>query len=172
MATEIERKFRVQGDGWRQGAGTHYRQGYLSRDPDRTVRVRLAGEHAWLTIKGRTIGLARPEFEYPIPLADGEALLQLCDGPLVEKIRRRIDYRGMVWEVDEFFGANAGLVLAEIELSHPDQTFDAPPWLAEEVSADPRFFNANLSLRPYRGERDATLDGASADRSRPTEPSV
>jgi len=150
MAEEIERKFLVTGEGWRTGGiGVPYIQGYLSRDPDRIVRVRRAGDRAFLTIKGRTRGITRPEFEYPIPLADAVAMLTLCDGPVVEKIRTEVDFGGKRWEVDEFQGANAGLVLAEIELSREDEPFALPPWVGEEVSGDPRYSNVRLAREPF-----------------------
>jgi CYTH domain-containing protein len=153
MAVEIERKFRVVGDAWRTDHGTRYRQGYLSRDPERTVRVRIADDQAFLTIKGRTVGASRPEFEYPIPLADAEQLLGLCDGPLIEKTRHHIRHHDIIWEVDEFAGDNTGLVIAEIELASEDHAFASPPWLGQEVTHDPRYYNANLSVNPYRNWR-------------------
>ncbi|MEC7120279.1 MAG: CYTH domain-containing protein [Pseudomonadota bacterium] len=152
MAVEIERKFLLSGGHWRQDAGQAQliRQGYLSDQPDRTVRVRVLGDQGWLTIKGRTQGIARAEFEYPIPLADAMQLLdQLCLQPLIEKQRYRIQYADLVWEVDEFFGQNTGLVVAEIELSSADQVFARPDWLGQEVSDDPRYFNSALIARPY-----------------------
>jgi adenylate cyclase len=149
MALEIERKFLVTGTDWRQGMGTRFRQGYLSRDKQRTVRVRLAGEQAFLTIKGPTRGATRSEFEYEIPVADAEAMLALCDGPLVDKIRRVVVFEGMAWEVDEFLGDNAGLVVAEIELASEDQPFARPPWLGCEVTDDARYFNSNLAAFPF-----------------------
>ena len=151
MAVEIERKFLVQGQGWRSSVlQLRFTQGYLSRDPARTVRVRIEGDEARLTVKGRTQGATRAEFEYQIPVADAQALLTLCDGPLVEKIRhfhRHDD--GLAWEIDEFFGDNAGLVVAEIELSSETQTFARPAWLGAEVTGDVRYFNSNLAVRPY-----------------------
>jgi len=111
--------------------------------------VRLAGEQAFLTIKGATLGAARAEFEYAVPVADARALLAICDGPVVEKVRSLCPYEGMTWEVDEFLGANAGLVLAEIELDAEDQPFVRPPWLGAEVTGDARFVNANLAVRPF-----------------------
>jgi adenylate cyclase len=119
MGIEIERKFLVAGDGWRAAAtaSTRFSQGYLSRDPARTVRVRIAGDAAFLTIKGATHGATRAEFEYAVPLADAQQMLAMCDGPVVEKVRHLCPHEGMTWEVDEFLGANAGLVLAEIELA-------------------------------------------------------
>jgi len=150
MGVEIERKFLVQGQAWKDdGPGEFISQGYLNRDPARTVRVRIKGEAAWLTIKGQNEGLARAEFEYPLPLADAKQLLGLCEGPRIEKIRREIQHAGMLWEVDEFLGDNAGLVVAEIELSSAEQRFERPPWLGEEVSQDPRYFNSQLVNNPY-----------------------
>lgn len=151
MGIEIERKFLVCGDAWRQQASqvTHFSQGYLSRDPARTVRVRIAGPRAFLTIKGATTGATRAEFEYPLPLEDARSLLALSDGPVVEKYRHLCAVDGMTWEVDEFLGANAGLVLAEIELTSEEQTFTRPDWLGREVTGDGRYVNANLAVRPY-----------------------
>ena len=150
MATEIERKFLVTSDAWRDGqSGVLLQQGYLSRDPDRTVRVRIAGEAAFLTIKGRSKGLTRSEFEYPLPLDEARELLALCLPPLIEKRRHEVLHGGHVWEIDEFFGDNAGLIVAELELPAEDTVFEAPPWLGREVSDDPRYFNSNLSQRPY-----------------------
>lgn len=153
MGIEIERKFLVAGDGWRGVEGVLYRQGYLNRDKARTVRVRLAGGEGFLTVKGVSRGAARQEFEYSIPAADAEALLALCDGPLVEKVRRVVVHGGMRWEVDEFLGENAGLVVAEIELEREDQPFERPDWLGREVTDDPRYYNANLAVTPYSAWR-------------------
>ncbi|MBA4255172.1 MAG: adenylate cyclase [Polaromonas sp.] len=150
MAIEIERKFLVRNDHWRGTPGVRYTQGYLNRDVARTVRVRVAGGQGWLTIKGRSEGATRQEFEYPIPLADAQALLALCDGPLIDKTRHTLTHGGMVWEVDEFHGDNDGLVVAEIELSSPDQAFERPDWLGEDVTHDTRYFNSALATRPYR----------------------
>jgi len=150
MATEIERKFLVTSDAWRDGqSGVLLQQGYLSRDPDRTVRVRIAGEAAFLTIKGRSKGLTRSEFEYPLPLDEARELLALCFPPLIEKRRHEVLHGGHVWEIDEFSGDNAGLIVAELELPAEDTAFEAPPWLGREVSDDPRYFNSNLSQRPF-----------------------
>ncbi|WP_457442199.1 CYTH domain-containing protein [Roseateles sp. P5_E4] len=151
MGIEIERKFLVTGDGWRSPTErqTRFSQGYLSRDPARTVRVRIAGERAFLTIKGATQGATRAEFEYEIPLIDARQLLALCDGPLVEKIRHLCPHEGMTWEVDEFLGANAGLVVAEIELAAEGQVFARPDWLGAEVTGDGRYVNANLAVNPF-----------------------
>lgn len=151
MGIEIERKFLVASDGWRAQASsqTRFSQGYLSRDPARTVRVRIAGEQAFLTIKGATAGATRAEFEYAVPLADAQQLLAMADGPVVEKIRHLCAVGGMTWEVDEFLGANAGLVVAEIELQTEDQVFMHPDWLGDEVTGDARYVNANLAVRPF-----------------------
>lgn len=151
MGTEIERKFLVQGEAWRRGAvGTALRQGYLSVDPDRTVRVRLAGTKGWLTIKGRQRGIERIEFEYPIPTEDAAVLLkEFCLRPLIEKTRYRVEAGGRVWEVDRFSGVNEGLVLAEIELESPDVEVDLPDWLGAEVSHDRRYTNSSLVAKPF-----------------------
>lgn len=149
MGIEIERKFLVCGQGWRQGKAQRYSQGYLNRAAERTVRVRIAGEQAFLTIKGRSQGASRLEFEYPVPLADAQALLQLCEGPLIEKTRYTLEQDGLRWEVDEFHGENAGLVLAEVELASEDQTITRPDWLGEEVTGDERYYNSRLSEQPF-----------------------
>jgi len=149
VSTEIERKFLVRGTDWRQGAPVRLRQGYLNRDKERTVRVRIAGSRAYLTIKGLTRGVSRPEFEYEIPLQDGEALLTLCDGVPLEKDRYTLQHAGATWEVDEFLGANAGLAIAEIELNDERQEFERPGWLSTEVTDDPRYFNSSLIAAPY-----------------------
>jgi adenylate cyclase len=153
MAIEIERKFLVRRGLWQHGTvpGIHYRQGYLSTELGRVVRVRLAGADGFLTIKGASSGIARAEFEYPVPRADAEFMLdQLCIRPLIEKQRYRVRFGGHIWEVDEFEGENAGLIVAEIELPRPDADFAAPPWVGREVSGDPRYSNARLVTHPYR----------------------
>jgi len=151
MAREIERKFLVNSDEYRKSStGVLYKQGYLSRSPDCTVRVRTAGDKAWLTIKGQSSGASRSEFEYQIPYEDALLLFSLCEGGLVEKIRYRVPYEGMVWEVDEFMGQNEGLVIAEIELEYEDQPFSIPPWAGREVTGDPRYYNSNLAVKPFR----------------------
>ncbi len=151
MGTEIERKFLLIGDAWRENArGTLLRQGYISTQPGRTVRVRTANNQGYLTLKGKTTGITRCEFEYPIPLDDANMLLdQLCEQPILEKIRYLIDYKGFTWEVDEFLGDNAGLLIAEIELEAEDQSFAKPEWIGEEVSGDRRYFNSSLSRYPF-----------------------
>jgi len=151
MPKEIEKKYLVKGDKWRGLAeGVDYRQGYLSTEPERTVRIRTMGEKAFLTIKGPTIGISRTEYEYPIPLADGNRMLdELCQKPIIEKKRYTIIIQEQVWEVDKFKGENEGLIVAEIELESEDQKIDLPDWIGEEVSHDPRYFNANLVSNPY-----------------------
>jgi adenylate cyclase len=150
MGKEIERKFLVTGEAWRKGEVSDYRQGYLSIDKQRTVRIRVAGDVAHLTVKGITEGATRAEYEYPIPVADAKSMLEtLCLRPLIEKRRYRIRHGGMTWEIDEFLGENAGLVVAEIELETVQQPFDKPSWVGEEVTSDPRYYNANLVTRPY-----------------------
>ena len=148
MALEIERKFLVTGDGWRASEGVVLRQGYLSTQPERTVRVRIEGDNAALTIKGLTRGATRSEYEYEIPLRK-PTLLRLCEPPLIEKVRRRLEHDGLIWEVDEFLGDNQGLVVAEVELDREDRPFTKPPWVGEEVTHDPRFYNANLVANPF-----------------------
>lgn len=149
MGTEIERKFLVRGSGWQTDAPQRIVQGYLNRDKARTVRVRIAGAEAFLTIKGVTTGATRAEFEYPIPLADAEALLALCDGPLIDKLRHRVAHGGLLWEIDQFLGDNAGLVVAEVELASEDQTVALPPWVADEVTGDRRYYNSSLATQPF-----------------------
>jgi adenylate cyclase len=157
MSTEIERKFLTQAkvDWDSLACGQRLVQGYLSTDKHATVRVRIRGEQAWLTIKGKTQGFTRSEFEYAIPLSDAEMLLsELCQQPVIDKIRYEIPCGDHVWEVDVFSGDNAGLVVAEIELSSEDEAFQRPEWLTEEVSDDPRYFNANLIKHPYQSWQD------------------
>lgn len=154
MASEIERKFLVDTTLWvPRGAGTPYTQGYLSSAKERTVRVRKEGDRAVLTIKGPTRGVTRLELEYPIPLADAESMFDLCERPLVEKIRHVEQHGGHTWEIDVFAGDNAGLVVAEIELADEDEAFDLPAWAIREVSDDPRYYNANLIANPYKNWR-------------------
>jgi CYTH domain-containing protein len=151
MGKEIERKFLVKGDVWKSLAkGTRYRQGYLNSVKERTVRVRTVGDKGFLTIKGITTGASRAEYEYPVPVSDAEAMLNdLCEKPLIEKNRYKIEDRNLTWEVDEFFGENRGLIVAEVELESEDQSFEKPGWVGEEVTGDPRYFNANLIKHPF-----------------------
>lgn len=151
MGLEIERKFLVQGDAWKAlGEPVFFRQGYLSSQKERTVRVRIEGDRAVITIKGKSVGAVRGEWEYPIPVQDAAELLDgLCEQPLIEKYRRKIAVGAHVWEVDEFLGANAGLVVAEIELRAEDEAFDQPEWVADEVTDDARYYNSNLVRHPF-----------------------
>ena len=150
MSTEIERKFLVDTTQWTpRDAGTVFRQGYLSSHRERTVRIRLEGDRAKLTIKGPTRGVTRTELEYDIPREDADRLLELCEQPLIEKTRYVEDHGGLRWEIDVFHGANAGLVVAEVELEREDQPVTKPAWVTDEVSEDPRYYNANLIHHPY-----------------------
>lgn len=151
MAQEIERKFLLVGEDWRKLAkGTHYRQGYLNSVKERTVRVRTIDDKGFLTIKGITTGATRVEYEYEIPHSECTAMLDdLAEKPLIEKARYKIEFGGFIWEVDEFFGDNEGLVVAEIELESEDQQFEKPSWVGAEVTGDPRYFNSNLVNKPY-----------------------
>lgn len=167
MPLEIERKFLVQGDAWRIGVDGRpvpamvIRQGYLFADGFRNARVRLSrgagpstgsgtGDRAFLTVKGKRAGIERYEFEYPIPIADAELMLdRLCNPPLIEKTRHLVAFAGMTWEVDEFAGANAGLILAELELKRADQAFEMPAWVLREVTDDGRYYNTYLASHPY-----------------------
>jgi CYTH domain-containing protein len=151
MGKEIERKFLVQGTVWRElSEGIPYRQGYLSSVKERTVRVRTIQDRGFLTVKGVTQGISRLEYEYAIPLEDANALLAICEKPLIEKNRYKIPFDGLIWEVDEFFGDNDGLIIAEVELVSADQSFSKPSWVGEEVSADPRYYNSNLIKNPFK----------------------
>ena len=149
---EIERKFLVVNNDYRLlDEAVLYKQGYLNSDPDRTVRVRTCGTKAYLTIKGRISGIQRSEYQYELPYEDAEDLLAiLCEKPLIEKSRYRVEYEGFIWEIDEFTGDNTGLTLAEIELDHEHQAFPKPGWVGEEVSHDYRYLNSNLTKNPYK----------------------
>ena len=151
MGKEIERKFLVRGDDWKIAVqGIVYRQGYLSSSKERIVRVRAIENRGFLAVKGITKGVSRPEFEYEIPVADAAAMLDdICEKPLIEKKRYKIPVNGLVFEVDEFFGANEGLVVAEVELKDEKQQIDLPDWIGAEVSGDPRYFNSNLIRHPF-----------------------
>ncbi len=149
MGIEIERKFRVKKDTWRNVKGTRYCQGYLNSAKERNVRVRTMEDKAYLTIKGIAIGASRMEFEYEIPLQDANELLGICEKPLIEKTRYKVLEGGFIWEVDEFFRENQGLIVAEVELESEDQEFPKPDWVGEEVTGDPRYFNSNLIKNPY-----------------------
>lgn len=161
MAQETERKFLVKDETWRAESreGRLYRQGYLSRVKERIVRVRTAGQKGSITVKGITKGISRAEFEYEIPLEDANQMLEhLCEKALIEKIRYKVLYEDMTWEVDEFKGENEGLVLAEVELSDENQKIVLPPWVGDEVSGDPRYYNANLVEHPFCRWKDQGLE--------------
>jgi adenylate cyclase len=151
MGKEIERKFLVKGDAWRSKAmGTACRQGYLNSAKERTVRIRTIGNRAFLTVKGPMVGASHAEYEYGIPLADGNAMLDvLVEKPLIEKMRYQVPFAGLTWEIDVFSGENAGLIVAEVELNSEAQVFGKPEWVGEEVTADPRYFNSNLIKHPF-----------------------
>lgn len=150
MGTEIERKFLVKNDSWKQEAkaGMACKQGYLVSDEEKTVRVRVLGNKAFLTVKGASTGISRSEYEYELPIADASDMLELC-GDVIQKKRFIIHHKGMTWELDVFEGANAGLVMAEIELESEEQAFELPDWAGEEVSGDHRFYNACLARAPF-----------------------
>jgi adenylate cyclase len=152
MAIEIEHKFLLATDDWRPlvQRSVVYRQGYLSSQANTSIRVRISDEQAWLNIKSATIGTHRHEYEYEIPLTDADEIItHLCKKPLIEKTRHFVNDAGHVWEIDEFYGANAGLYVAEIELSAIGEAFNKPQWLGAEVTHDVRYYNNNLALYPY-----------------------
>jgi adenylate cyclase len=152
VGIEIERKFLVVGEDWRSlVSGSLYIQGYLTSSAERTVRVRIVGDQGFLTIKGASQGYSRAEYEYNIPAADAlEMLRQLCQQPLIEKMRYKIPVQELVWEVDEFAGENQGLIMAEVELQSPDQDVVLPSWIGTEVTGDPRYYNASLAKFPFK----------------------
>jgi len=151
MGKEIEKKFLILNDDWRDlGTGKPYCQGYLNSEKGRTVRVRTINERGILTIKGPSVGATRLEYEYDIPLNEAlEMLKELCHKPLIEKDRYKIPFEGFIWEVDVFKGENEGLVFAEIELSYEGQKFTKPAWVGKEVTGDSRYYNANLARNPF-----------------------
>lgn len=152
MAIEIERKFLVSGDFLPEvTSSTRIVQGYICTEPGRSVRVRIRGEEAFLTIKGTSDekGLSRYEFETKIPVADAEMLMKLCVSGVIDKVRHLVPKGNHTWEVDVFHGDNEGLVLAEIELASEDETFERPSWLGKEVSGDRRYYNSMLTLHPF-----------------------
>jgi len=153
MGVEIERKFLVDHEKWQtlvKPAGTHYRQGYLLDDARRTIRVRVAGEQGFITIKGTTTGITRKEFEYKIPVDEAIELINNFAETEIEKTRYRITVAGKLWEVDEFLGDNCDLIMAEIELTNENEEFEKPVWVTSEVSDDNRYYNSNLSKNPYK----------------------
>ncbi|MGH7923693.1 MAG: CYTH domain-containing protein [Candidatus Binatus sp.] len=151
MAKEIERKFLVHSRKWSDlGSGLSIRQGYLCASTQSSIRVRTYGNRAYVTIKGATTGITRDEFEYEIPMADANEILgSLCEHPPIEKTRYRVVFKGHTWEVDEYGGANRGLSVAEIELKDPQELVELPDWIDREISGDPRYFNSNLSIKPF-----------------------
>jgi adenylate cyclase len=153
MAIEIERKFLVKSDRWRSLApGILYRQGYLPTNGEGvTVRVRLVAEQGYLTIKFPLTAKSKAEYEYPIPLSDAQSLIDsVCKSPIVEKYRHKIPVGELVWEVDEFIGQNAGLILAEVEIPREDLDIELPDWGLEEVTGDRRYYNHYLAHYPYQ----------------------
>jgi adenylate cyclase len=152
MGLEIERKFLVKKEIWQKTekpTPDFYRQGYLYSDEFKTIRIRMANETAWLTIKGKTTGASRAEFEYEIPLQEAKEMLDSMTESSIEKYRYKIEAAGKLWEVDEFKGANEGLMVAEIELDSESEIFLLPDWAGEEVTEDSRYYNAALSKVPY-----------------------
>jgi adenylate cyclase len=153
MAVEIERKYLINKDRWesiQKGKGVNYRQGYLVAEPDKTIRVRISDNSAFLTIKGISKGVSRSEYEYEIPLEDAKELLDRFAKSNVTKVRYKVPYGGRIWEVDEFLEENEGLILAEIELSSEDEVYELPEWVGKEVTDDMRYYNSRLSTRPFK----------------------
>jgi len=160
MATEIEHKFLLRDDRWRSQVerSARMRQGYLTSDARCSVRVRIADSQGFLNLKSGTLGIQRSEYEYPIPLAEAEEILDmLCEKPLLEKTRHFLWFGEHLWEIDEFEGDNAGLIVAEVELSRSDEPFARPDWLGEEVSHDIRYYNSQLARHPYQTWPDRGL---------------
>jgi adenylate cyclase len=153
MAIEIERKFRLANESWRDRirSSSLLRQGYLANTARASVRVRLAGDEGWLSVKAMTPGVARAEYEASIPKTEANEMLgRLCEGALIEKWRHIVVHEGHEWEIDEFLGDNAGLLVAELELDSEDEQFASPPWLGDEVTHDERYYNFRLSQHPWR----------------------
>jgi adenylate cyclase len=153
MKCEIERRFLVEGSEWKAGLPVFYRQAYLHVGEACVIRIRLEGDTAVLTVQGRPQGLARDEFAYSVPLEEARRLFAFSCGAVVEKWRRRIEFGGKWWDVDEFVGENTGLVLAEIELEREEEPIAPPPWLGKEVTHDVRYLNARLAMEPYSSWR-------------------
>ena len=153
MGVEIERKFLVDHEKWNKlpkPEGTHFRQGYLVNTKNKTIRVRTTDQQGFITFKGASEGISRKEFEYKIPLDEGNELLDIFAESEIEKIRFRIQYKGKLWEVDQFLGDNEGLLMAEIELKSETETFTLPDWATKEVSDDNRYYNSYLSTNPFK----------------------
>lgn len=152
MATEIEHKFLLKNENWRKEVShcVVYKQGYLSSQSTSSIRVRISNREAWLNIKSATIGTQRSEYEYEIPLSDAQEILDnLCFKPVIEKTRHFVKYENHLWEIDEFDGENAGLIVAEIELNSLNENFTKPDWIGEDVTQDVRYYNNNLAKTPY-----------------------
>jgi len=152
MGTEIERKFLLQDHEFlNEIEGEFFRQGYLPSKNLTTIRVRVVGKRGYLTIKGKNSGISRLEYEYDIPLDDANGMLEaLCEKPLIEKVRYKIQFEGLCWEVDKFDGENKGLIVAEVELESEDQAYKKPVWVGEEVSGDPKYYNSSLVSNPFK----------------------
>jgi len=153
MPLEIERKYLVDHQKWNaldKPAGKFYRQGYLSTDANKTIRIRVTDAEAYLTIKGKSTGATRQEFEYEIPLTDAEQMLNSLSESELSKTRYEIHYEGKLWEVDVFYDANDGLIVAEIELESEDEKFELPDWVLQEVTDDAKYYNSNLTLNPFK----------------------
>ena len=151
MALEIERKFLLKNNSWKAVAddGTVLKQAYLNTDPERTVRIRIKKDKGYLTIKGKTVKSTRQEFEYEIPFDEANDLLQLCEAPIIEKTRYLVEVNELTWEIDIFEGVNAGLEVAEIELTNEDQQVILPNWIGKEVTDDARYYNSSLVSCPF-----------------------
>lgn len=161
MPQEIERKFLLKNDDWRNLSQEvqHYQQGYIRTKNHSTVRVRIAGEKGYLTLKGKSKGMTRSEYEYEIPLEQAREILQeLCDQPPISKNRYKLYLGENLWEIDEFLGDNQGLILAEIELKDEKQTLELPQWIKKEVTTDARYYNSNLALNPYKNWEQNEFD--------------
>ena len=151
MSIGIERKFQVVSNTWKNHVSGQFqlKQGYLQSAPERTVRIRTSNKEGFITIKGKTEGITRTEYEYPIPFSEALSLLALSENPPIEKVRYLVSHGSLTWEVDVFEGLNSGLVLAEVELQHENQEIDLPDWIGAEVSSDPKFYNSTLSAHPF-----------------------
>jgi adenylate cyclase len=153
VAIEIEHKFLLLNEEWREQVERSERmtQGYLVAQAKSSVRLRIAGAMAWINIKSATVGISRSEYEYPVPVSDAEEMLaNLSEGPLIDKTRHHVRHGEHLWEIDEFYGDNAGLIVAEIELSDEGEQFDKPTWAGEDVSHDVRYYNSMLTKKPYK----------------------
>lgn len=157
MPIEIERKFLVSETDWRTSKGVHFTQGYLNKDKEKTIRVRVTEIQAFLCVKGFSKGISRMEFEYEIPMDDARLLLKFCTGAIIQKGRHTVMYKGLEWEVDEFFGVNEGLIVAEVELESEDQIFEKPPWLRQEITYDSRYTNSSLARNPFNQWNDKSV---------------